>query len=153
MEGSQQNDEQVTICRIGASNVPDPQSVDRFGILAWGRQLTHEETTSRADVLRRELEEADPETKAIFSAQKSGVPLGIARVARDIQNIRVWWLLGLAVHPDRWRHGVATRLVEACLNYARTRGGASFRNTHRQRSICQVSRSLWFQERRAVHSV
>ncbi|PWH19296.1 MAG: hypothetical protein DDG58_05165 [Ardenticatenia bacterium] len=59
-----------------------------------------------------------------FIWEEDGQPVGLANVLRLGHTDR--WLIGnVGVLPDYRRRGIARRLVEACVAYARERGGAS----------------------------
>jgi GNAT superfamily N-acetyltransferase len=59
-----------------------------------------------------------------FIWEEEGQPVGLTNVIRMGSTDR--WLIGnVAVLPDYRRRGIARRLVEACLAYARERGGTS----------------------------
>ncbi len=66
--------------------------------------------------------------KAIFLAHCSDDAAGYCRLVRDATDPRCWWLEGIAVKPRHQRTGVGRALVDACVRYCGTHGGAALRS-------------------------
>ena len=121
----------IEVSRVEPNQLPDVGAVALLEILAWGKEATPEQIASRAARIEKELQTLDPAQKVLFVAHRAGVPAGAVRLWRDSDDQTVWWLVGLVVHPQCRCRGIATRLTQACLAYAKDREGKLLRSeTH-----------------------
>lgn len=68
----------------------------------------------------------DPDT-VHFAADSDGQIIGIASIAicpRESDPPNTWRLRGMATEPDRRAQGIATQVLTACLDHAKSKGGA-----------------------------
>ena len=111
--------DEIAVSQVDPSSPPEAAELALLEILAWGKEPTPEQIASRAARIGRELQTLDPAKKIFFLAHRAGVLVGAVRLWRDSDDQTVWWLVGLVVHPQYRRRGIATRLTQACLAYAK----------------------------------
>ena len=129
--GGSEGTDGIEVSRVEPNRPPGVEALALLEILAWGKQSTSEQIASRAARIETELHTLDPAEKFFFVACRAGVPVGAVRFWRDSSNLTVWWLVGLVVHPQYRRRGVATRLTKACVAYAKSFQGRLLRSeTH-----------------------
>jgi GNAT superfamily N-acetyltransferase len=121
----------TAVSRVGPKRPPGVEALALLEILAWGKQFAREQIASRAARIEMKLHSLDPAEKLLFVASGAGIPVGAVRLWRDSNDLTVWWVVGLLVHPQYRRRGVATRLTEACVAHARIAQGRLIRSeTH-----------------------
>ena len=114
------SDEHVKISLLSTASAA-PSIIRRIavlGIIAWDRTPSDAEINDRAERLAVEMAALDPHRKGLFTATEADDIVGFARVAQDKEDAVCWWLMGLCVHPEHRRRGVAGALARACIDYA-----------------------------------
>lgn len=101
------------------------REIAHLSMVAWGQTPDLHELNRRARCLEEDIRSLDPDLKCLYVARTSGRIVGFVEVLRDSEDAHQWSLLGLVVHPDTRRQGIASALTEACVSYVRRKGGTS----------------------------
>lgn len=101
-------------------------------IIAWGQMPDTERVEARKRDLGAEIGRPNFAAKGFFVGRQSGAVRGVCRIEPMRDTDDEWMVVGLAVHPDHRKLGIARVLVRACIRFAGSRGASVIRSmTHR----------------------
>ena len=123
--------EDVRLVQVTSDDLELLRQIARLSLVAWRREPSACEIETRAETLRRELEDSRPDERAAFAARRSGVTVGFVKTCRGEREHGTWLLVSLAVHPEYRRQGIGRALVGEAIRHACENGAVEVRSqTH-----------------------